>query len=337
MKVFLAIIISIIFILMILELGMLFLLRFPGVLRRLSRKLQNSIGHLYVFGERKIIQFQKGFGRYHEDFGYTLMPGKFTFSQREYSNDYFINSLGVRSSEEALESPDIIILGNSYTMGWGVDQDKTFAGLLEKKTNLKILNAAVPAFGTVREMLMLRRIDRSRMRCLILQYCCSNDFEENLKYYINGNRPQIMHEDTFRSLVSIHSKPQKYFFGKNLFLKIKKRIDESKNKKIQSNIKIEISDIDLFLQIFKQNEDILDVPIIFFEINGRNQINVFSNSLKQKITEASSPCLQKMIVLDMSKYLTDNNFYMLDDHLNNSGHAIVADVLYKKIKEMKLI
>jgi hypothetical protein len=44
-----------------------------------------------------------------------------------------------------------------------------------------------------------------------------------------------------------------------------------------------------------------------------------------------------MMILDMSEYLNDNHFYILDDHLNPGGHAIVADVLYQTMKEAGII
>jgi hypothetical protein len=338
MKYFTALILFIITILLILEMGMVFLLRFPQVLRRLSRKLQNSMGHLYIFGERKIMQFQKGCGRYHPDLGYTLMPGNFIFAEREYSNAYFINSLGVRDTEEALRHPDIVIAGDSFALGWGVNQEETFAHLLAKKTGLKTLNTAVPSYGTVREMMMLGRTDRSRLRCLVLQYC-NDDYDENLRFYLNGNHPQIMRAETFEKLTAQHSVPQRYFPGKNLLLKLRKKIEEAKPQIPKAIDKIDRTDVDLFLHVLKQNERILSaLPIIVFEMNGKNQTNIFTTSLKIKIGAVQNPSfIQNMIVLDMSRYLNNSHFYVLDDHLNPGGHVIVAAILYQTMKEAKII
>jgi hypothetical protein len=338
MKYFAAIILLIIVILLLTEMGMFFLLRFPRVLRRLSRKLQNSIGHLYISGERKIMQFQEGCGRYHPDLGYTLMPGNFIFAEREYSNAYFINSLGVRDTEDALLQPDIVIAGDSFALGWGVNQDETFARLLAVKTRLKTLNTAVPSYGTVREMLMLGRVDRSRVRCLVIQYC-NDDYDENLRFYLNGNRPQIMRAETFQNLTVRHSIPQKYFFGKNLLLKIRKKIEEAKPRITAATERINCTDVDLFLHVLRQNEEMLSsLPIIVFEMNGKNQTSIFTASLRIKIADDENPLfIQKMMILDMSEYLNDNHFYILDDHLNPGGHAIVADVLYQTMKEAGII
>jgi hypothetical protein len=338
MKYFSAIIFLIIIILLILEMGMFFLLRFPQVLRRLSRKLQNSMGHLYISGERKIMQFQKGCGRYHPDLGYTLMPGNFIFTEREYSNAYFINSLGVRDTEEALLHPDIVIAGDSFALGWGVNQNETFAHLLAEKTGLKTLNTAVPSYGTVREMLILKRTDRSRLRCLVIQYC-NDDYDENLRFYLNGNRPQIMRAETFQKLTARQSIPQKYFPGKNLLLKFRKRIEEANPKIPAVTDRTDLTDVDLFLHVLKQNEEMLSaLPIIVLEMNGKNQTNIFTASLRRKIGDSKNPpFIQNMIVLDMSQYLNDRNFYVLDDHLNPGGHVIVAGVLYQTISRAGIL
>jgi len=43
-----------------------------------------------------------------------------------------------------------------------------------------------------------------------------------------------------------------------------------------------------------------------------------------------------MIILDMSQYLEDRHFYVLDSHLTATGHVIVTDVLYKTILGMNI-
>lgn len=322
-------ILFVILVLILLEGVFYFLLRNPGILRLLSRKLQNSISYLYVQGDRKIMQFQKGYGRHDPDFGYTLKPGAFIFEEVEFSNEYCINSLGVRDSEEALVTPEIIFLGDSFALGWGVDQEETFVKLIENKTKLKTINTSIPSFGTVREMMMLKKMDRSRLKCLILQYC-GDDYDENLLYYRNGDRPQIMRAQTFQSLTQFHSKDKSYYPGKYLRLKIRKKIGEWKTRPTTPEQENPPGDVDLFLHVLKQNTDLLaGVPLIVFEMNGINQTNFFTKQLQQTVKAPGQPSfIQEMIILDMSQYLKDLHFYVLDGHLNASGHIIVADILY---------
>ena len=54
------------------------------------------------------------------------------------------------------------MLGDSHAMGWGVEQEEALPQVLARKSGRKVLNAAVSSYGTVREMLMLDRLDTSR-------------------------------------------------------------------------------------------------------------------------------------------------------------------------------
>lgn len=330
-------IIIIIAVLIMLEAAMYLLTHFPAVLKLLPRKLQNSIGYLYIQGDRKIIQYQHGCGQHHPDLGYTLKPGKFVFTEIEYSNEYRINSLGVRDAEESLAAPEIVFLGDSYTLGWGVNQSETFVKQLGNRIKRKTLNTAIPSYGTVREMLMLRKLDRSQLKCLIIQYC-SDDYDENRLFFVNGNRPQIMRAETFDTLSMRHSKPKSYFPGKYIGLKIKKRMDEWKIRQENKTNGNSLNDVDLFIHVLKQNSDMLvNLPLIVFEMNGINQTNRFTNELKEKASACDQPLfVRHMIILDMSQYLKDQHFYVLDSHLTAAGHVIVADVLYKTISKMNI-
>jgi hypothetical protein len=311
---------------------------FPAFTKFLSRKLKNSIGYLYIQGDRKIMQFQKGCGQYHPDLGYTLKPGKFVFTEIEYSNEYQINSLGIRDSEDALIAPEIIFLGDSYTVGWGVNQEETFVKRIEYKTRLKTLNTSVPSYGTVREMIMLRKLDRSQLKCLIIQYC-GDDYDENKRFFKNDNRPQIMRAETFNNLANLHSKEKSYYFGKYIHLKINKRMKEWKFNDDKTVDYIDLSEAELFIHILKQNADMLiDLPIIIFEMNGPNQSNYFTNELREKAADKKQPLfINNMIVLDMSQYLQEQHFYVLDGHLTSDGNAIVADVLEQTISRMNIL
>ena len=57
----------------------------------------------------------------------------------EFSNQVSTNSFGQRSDEISLQKPAdtyrILMLGDSMTFGWGVNNDQTFSSLLQKKLN----------------------------------------------------------------------------------------------------------------------------------------------------------------------------------------------------------
>ena len=84
----------------------------PGIITKISRRI-------YVYYDMKIPTFMPEGGRFDSTLGYTLRPGRFFFSINEGTVECRINRLGVRDTEAALDSPQIIVLGDSYAWGWG--------------------------------------------------------------------------------------------------------------------------------------------------------------------------------------------------------------------------
>ena len=64
-----------------------------------------------------------------------------------------------------------------------------------------------------------------------------------------------------------------------------------------------MSEVDAFLHVLKQNEDILiGVPLVVFEMNGINQTNAFITGLKKKILQENQPPFIRGIkTVDMSR------------------------------------
>lgn len=222
-------------------------------------------------------------------------------------------------------------------MGWGVDQEATFTQILEKKTGLRVLNAAISSYGTAREMMMLRRIPMDRLQYLIIQYC-GNDYEENLSYFLNQNKLHTMNEEKYQQLVKLDHQNKAYFFGKYLLMKINKKINDVRKPHLAQQKPIDKDDVDLFINaIMQSNLDLKNVQIIVFIMNGRiaTDNKDFPAALKKRITRNDYPgYIREMTVLDFSNILKDDHFYVLDDHLNKDGHLIVADVLYQTVTRL---
>jgi len=149
----------------------------------------------------RIIQFEPACAQYDPEFFYRLRPGVCVFYNTEFRTEYRINSLGVRDDEASLAAPEVILLGDSYAMGWGVEQDETFGALLEVQLGRKVLNAGISSFGTVRELMLLDKIDRSAADTVILQYC-DNDKYENRTFLENGSNLPIASEREYDETVA---------------------------------------------------------------------------------------------------------------------------------------
>src|SRR5262249_2554790 len=147
--------------------------------------------------------------RYDPELLYTLRPGRFTFTNIEYSTVYNVNSLGVRDDEASLTRPEIVVAGDSYAMGWGVQQDEAFPQVIRERTKRRVLNAAVSSYGTVREMRLLDRVDLSHATTLVIQYC-SNDFDENEQFEQRGNRHVPSDEREWRKAIAEQQRTARY-------------------------------------------------------------------------------------------------------------------------------
>jgi len=102
-----------------------------------------------------------------------------------------INSRGLRDREyPELKPPDtyrIVMLGDSTTLGWGVEQDQTIPKILERELNrspiagyrrCEVLNSGVGNYDTVQEVAHYRTYDRALHPDLVI-----------LDYFINDAEP----------------------------------------------------------------------------------------------------------------------------------------------------
>jgi lysophospholipase L1-like esterase len=95
---------------------------------------------------------------------YRLTPG---FEMELRDSLYRINSLGFRGREQTSwdhpETPRVVLLGDSYAFGLGVDQSETLDAQLESRLqgacrSVAILNLGVPGYHTGQELALAERV-----------------------------------------------------------------------------------------------------------------------------------------------------------------------------------
>lgn len=305
----------------------------------LSGKLLTVFRIYYLREDRKIIQYSSDCAKYDNELSYTLRPGKCHIENREFEIDFSINSAGMRDNESSLDSPEIIVSGDSHAMGWGVNQDMTFSNLLEKKTGRSVLNAAISSYGTVRELKILDRVNLDKLKYLIIQYS-SNDISENRKFMENSNTLPVMSEDRYNSI----DNNQAYFFGRHFFYMTKMLITEalktinSPRKIVPLDNRAVSNEVDLFLNALVNSPiNVNNINIIVFQVNTSAKNNSqFINKLTEKMLseQLTHPLAKNINTIDLSEVLGRDKYFHLDDHINNTGHYVIAQALAELITEI---
>lgn len=124
-------------------------------------------------------------------------------SSSEWNVVYKMNSFGFRDKKRSLEKPPntfrILMLGDSFTEGWGVAQNKTFSWLLESKLNslnkghFEVLNMGVASYSPILEYLQLKYIGLKFNPDLVVLNFDYTDFADDKAYeaYASYDRDRI--------------------------------------------------------------------------------------------------------------------------------------------------
>ena len=243
----------------------------------------------------------------------------------------------MRDEDAALEAPEVIVLGDSHAMGWGVEQEEALPQVLARKSGRRVLNAAVSSYGTVREMSLLDRLDASRLRVLIVQYA-DNDLPENRTFRQDGNRLPIMSEAQYQNIVRHYASQRSYYPGKyvyRLFLKVF-RLEEPEPDQLRMDPATPTEEAELFVNALTHaSRAPLDhVQLIVFEVNEQiRPSRPFIAALDAVRRRDANPAfIRRLMALDVAPLLTPEDFYRLDDHMNARGHEKVAGALAEAIR-----
>lgn len=113
-------------------------------------------GPLYVSPERD------RFWKYDPLLGWAQQPGQVgTFATEQFRTSVRINHAGLRDRDHTYQrSSDtkrILVLGDSFAWGYGVEEGQRFSQLLETSMGAEVINASVSGYSTDQELLWLRQ------------------------------------------------------------------------------------------------------------------------------------------------------------------------------------
>lgn len=304
--------------------------------------LNNTYTYFYKTYLQKNIQFDDGSFEYNASLFYTLKPNVSScFSNMEFNTRIQANKAGLRDDDMSLHSPSIICIGDSFTFGWGVEQENAFPQRLEKLSGKKVLNCGIPSYGTPREITSLKQFDRSNLSHLIIQYC-SNDEGENNSFVQNDFVLKISSKKEYADITRSHKINRRYFPARNFSLVslifLKKLINKihylfSVDEPL---VKIDTQSVSQFLNIIaKAPVDFSKTKVLVFQLDSRQ----FNNSNFARIADSliHTPYYQSIFnnnlkAIDFAPRFTKNDYFILDTHINAGGHKKVANILANEIR-----
>ncbi len=281
--------------------------------------------------ELNTFQYHPQNAHYDSTLFYALNPGTSRFDTPEFRTVFRVNSGCFRDDEYSLESPQVIVLGDSYTMGWGVEQHETFAEIIQRKTGKKVLNTGVSSYGTARELESIRDVDMDSLEYMIIQYC-SNDFMENQAFVDQGNKLVVSGEEIYNQYVENNLARNRYYPFKRLltipgyFKKTFPTVDKSY---------AHMSHEEAFMEVLKAADFIPDhVHILVFSVEYELCNDVFVDALDTLLAKdfTSSLC-DRIHTVRLNSSITKAHRFPFDTHLNPAGHSIVADVILNHLKQ----
>ena len=119
--------------------------------------------------------------------------------------EYESNNLGARDNEpydENLPKNSIILIGDSFVEGMGVQLKDTFAEVLEKRIGRKVLNFGSAAhFGPVQEEILYRTLaSKLPHNEIIYFFSATTDFTENDRRWWRSKFNQFRHRPYFKKV-----------------------------------------------------------------------------------------------------------------------------------------
>lgn len=259
------------------------------------------------------------------------------YARQDYSTKVRINSLGFRNDEYTIKKEEntyrIIILGDSYVYGYGLNLHETFFKKLEKKLNknsdinYEVWNIGVPSWSTIIQYLVIKN--------KILEYSPDNviimfdqsDLFDNVLY----QEQAIFNSSELIAIVELKYKGMDYYNRRSeindvLWKNRKTKKGKDDIRRIQGFTVDYLKKISQILNSNGIRYEIVTYP--YFEKDNSFEQIFYSNIYKELE-------LEDIEYISFYKDLVGKEDYYseIHKHWNSKGSSYVANILYNYIIE----
>ena len=143
-----------------------------------------GLGPLYVSPERD------RFWKYDSRLGWSHQPGQEgIFETQQFRVAVRINEDGLRDRERSYQRPNdkkrILVLGDSFAWGYGVEESDRFSQQLEKTLGVEVINAGVSGYSTDQELLWYKDEGIKYETDLVILVVAGNDVGDNERQLVS--------------------------------------------------------------------------------------------------------------------------------------------------------
>lgn len=231
------------------------------------------------------------------------------------------NSEGFRDEKFSTENSSekkIMVIGDSFTFGWGVNRSDRFTDLMEKQLEsdgekVETYNLGVPGLGMRDYRLKLQKYGpRYRPDLIVVAFSRNDIFNVKLGKEIYNRAEQMAPADV--------EDRGEWAREKNLELR----------RNYKTNTRLKKTNLSRNMNEMLYSSRRLDANIIFFSIRPDRGLEDFSENWANKRNANYIEAPQKIDSMPSSRYTLSRN----DSHYNKLGHRLLADKLAEKIRNL---
>lgn len=317
--------------LLVLEGGTSALFRWPQVWwGRLPAPVEALLRHYHAsFLGGGPVQFRPDCSEPDPEIFYRLRPGRCRFDSDEFSTEVRVSHRHLREDEE-VDRASVLFLGDSFTLGWGVEREEAFPARIAADLGVPVTSVANSSYGTVREMLLLRRVRLSDFGVVVLQVH-SNDAGEN-QAFITAGRHVSSRPEEYSQLVEMWRRINARWFlpySHNWFSMaywpvVRPRLAAVRPATAGEQARLVLGVLGAFASELKNR------PILIFAASPSPDSGEFARA----ITAEDPPSgIGPITPLDPVAVLQAGDRFRFDFHWRPSGHRKVAEALEGPIRE----
>jgi hypothetical protein len=312
--------------------------------RTAGTRLENVASVIYGRNFTPMWQSNPSCVEFDRELLYVPKPGTARFAGPEFDTVITMTMDGLRRQPDAPtagERGPILMVGDSFTMGWGVNDAQTFSALLARDYRHPTVNTGVPSYGTARELLRLRRLGLlTRASALVIQYC-ANDAPENREFLLHDGALYADRdpERQWRELQRYGQAELSYFRVLGAWMRnIREHGFAPDRGLLQGVLPGEPNRQRLrypgggatmagdFLAVLERFPELAGKRILVFELNAYGEESEFLSHLK---TQAA----QRKNLRTLQLTLGRADFFRYDWHLTPAGHRSVAAQLDRALRD----